>query len=535
MADAGPRTGEPPEGWYPDPQDPEMLRRWDGSAWTDQRMPSTRARRRIRAGEDAAPEVAGDGGHVTVPQEELARLEAEVARLREERDAELERRRNELAELQSAAERDAGRRAEEIAGRERAAVQAVDQRRTELEALALEEEEVLRRTEQHRVELAAAEEAARRETEERAAAVAEAERVLTERQRRLAAEEEHAVRAAEQRLSELTGAEEGDRRRRAELDEEIDRRRAEIAVLEEAARAEVEAAHADAEQTRAQLAAEIERRRAEIAEQEERARAEEEQRRARLAADEAASAELLARTRSEREALERQVAQARADLVDLGERAAAEELGLYDYRHPAEDTDGFDDRLLALRQEIVRTALAGEAVSVVRQGKRGRGKAVPAEDDVAQLCLRAYNAEAENALRVVVSGGVDGALTRLLRARGAVARHGASGGVSISEQYHDLRVKEIELAEEARVHAVRARARAAQEQRPAAPSTYPAEYRPSSSTPPAGGTYRPGESYEGPVVGWTAPTDPGPAQQPFPGSAPQDRPGAAWPPQHGDD
>lgn len=33
------RSSTPPPGWYPDPDRPAMQRYWDGSAWTEQRMP----------------------------------------------------------------------------------------------------------------------------------------------------------------------------------------------------------------------------------------------------------------------------------------------------------------------------------------------------------------------------------------------------------------------------------------------------------------------------------------------------------------
>jgi hypothetical protein len=45
MSDAPP----PPAGWFTDPEDPTLLRYWDGSAWTDQRV----------ASQTATPAVAG--------------------------------------------------------------------------------------------------------------------------------------------------------------------------------------------------------------------------------------------------------------------------------------------------------------------------------------------------------------------------------------------------------------------------------------------------------------------------------------------
>src|SRR5665648_302584 len=38
--------GAPRSGWYPDPEDANFLRKWNGRTWTDRRLPANRARRR---------------------------------------------------------------------------------------------------------------------------------------------------------------------------------------------------------------------------------------------------------------------------------------------------------------------------------------------------------------------------------------------------------------------------------------------------------------------------------------------------------
>jgi hypothetical protein len=50
-------TPTPPAGWFPDPEEPNLIRYWDGSAWTDQRM----------ARQPAATPVAVDGRPIAVP------------------------------------------------------------------------------------------------------------------------------------------------------------------------------------------------------------------------------------------------------------------------------------------------------------------------------------------------------------------------------------------------------------------------------------------------------------------------------------
>jgi len=66
-------------------------------------------------------------------------------------------------------------------------------------------------------------------------------------------------------------------------------------------------------------------------------------------------------------------------------------------------------------------------------------------DDLAKLMLRAYNAEADNAIRTLRAGNVVTAMKRLDASRRAIAKLGRLMEMHISEEFHDLRVREIEL------------------------------------------------------------------------------------------
>lgn len=65
--------------------------------------------------------------------------------------------------------------------------------------------------------------------------------------------------------------------------------------------------------------------------------------------------------------------------------------------------------------------------------------------DLAKLMLRAYNAEADNALRALRAGNVAAAKRRLASSREAIARYGSLMQMEISDAYHSLRIEEIEL------------------------------------------------------------------------------------------
>ncbi len=67
-------------------------------------------------------------------------------------------------------------------------------------------------------------------------------------------------------------------------------------------------------------------------------------------------------------------------------------------------------------------------------------------NDLARLMLRAYNAEAENVTRSLRVGNVVTAKRRLEAARDAIAKLGKMMEMHISDEYHALRIEEIELA-----------------------------------------------------------------------------------------
>jgi hypothetical protein len=53
------RTETPAPGWYPDPDDNDGIRYWNGSAWTDERRPRPGWTRRGDAGQAGEPTVSG--------------------------------------------------------------------------------------------------------------------------------------------------------------------------------------------------------------------------------------------------------------------------------------------------------------------------------------------------------------------------------------------------------------------------------------------------------------------------------------------
>ncbi|WP_369375394.1 DUF4041 domain-containing protein [Streptomyces sp. cg36] len=140
-------------------------------------------------------------------------------------------------------------------------------------------------------------------------------------------------------------------------------------------------------------------------------------------------------------------AQGGADLIDLSDQRALQDVGIYRYHHPLETAAAYKDRLHSLEgkiDEVVKSSRAILAADMFTfDGSLARGRKLVS--DLSKLMLRAYNAEADNCVRSLRSGNVRTALKRLESAVTAIERLGAIMEMRINPEYHALRVTELEL------------------------------------------------------------------------------------------
>ncbi|MFD6817721.1 DUF4041 domain-containing protein [Microbacterium sp. NPDC059771] len=154
----------------------------------------------------------------------------------------------------------------------------------------------------------------------------------------------------------------------------------------------------------------------------------------------AAAAELASR--------QAEIASTEASLLDLRGAVEVQELGLYDYEHPAEDSVALATQLEALRADIktaVRTGRATQATSNFTFNN-STAKGAKFVRDMSKLMLRSYNAEAENCVKAVRAGNLATAQKRLTTAQEQIARLGTMIDLSITSYFHQLRLRELELA-----------------------------------------------------------------------------------------
>jgi hypothetical protein len=135
------------------------------------------------------------------------------------------------------------------------------------------------------------------------------------------------------------------------------------------------------------------------------------------------------------------------DYVILDDDRVLQSVGIYRYHHPLESAAAFKERLDELSARIAETVKAGKAIVASNMftydNSLAKGRKMVA--DLSKLMLRAYNAEADNSIRSLRLGNVVTAKKRLDASRESIAKLGSMMEMRISDEFHTLRIEEIEL------------------------------------------------------------------------------------------
>lgn len=152
--------------------------------------------------------------------------------------------------------------------------------------------------------------------------------------------------------------------------------------------------------------------------------------------------------RAESASLRAELTRLAAELIDPRHAVSLQELGLYDFEHPAEESTSLANELSALRVEIKQMVAAGTATvasdNITFSNSAAKGRRFV--KDMSKTMLSAYNAEAENCIKSVKAGGLTTARARLERVADRVARNGVMIDLHIAPRYHKLRLDELTLA-----------------------------------------------------------------------------------------
>lgn len=170
-------------------------------------------------------------------------------------------------------------------------------------------------------------------------------------------------------------------------------------------------------------------------------------------------------------------ASATSDVVVLDDERILQEVGIYRYHHPLENAAAYRDRLDELSARIANLVKASGAIekSNTFTFDNSLAKGQRMVNDLSKLMLRAYNAEVDNSLRSLRVGNVITAKRRIEKSRAAIKKLGALMQMHISDDFHALRIEEIELTadylmkkKEEREAAIEERARLREERKVAA-------------------------------------------------------------------
>lgn len=158
-------------------------------------------------------------------------------------------------------------------------------------------------------------------------------------------------------------------------------------------------------------------------------------------------ARTLAATRKETLEAQAELSQLQAQVIVVRDELVLQEVGIYDYRHPLDSALAYKGRLAAIRDEIKTAARTGDAV-VGQEGWTVNGSAAEGRRmyrDLSKLMLRAYNNEADTAVRSMKPYQVASSVARLEKARDVISKLGTFMGLHVTPGYHRLRVTELEL------------------------------------------------------------------------------------------
>ena len=135
------------------------------------------------------------------------------------------------------------------------------------------------------------------------------------------------------------------------------------------------------------------------------------------------------------------------NVIILDDERVLQNVGIYRYHHPLENAPAYRERLDAISMRIAEMVKAGSAIEKSNMftfdGSLAKGRAMTS--DLAKLMLRAYNAEAENVTRTLRAGNSVIAIKRLDAARTAIAKLGKMMEMRIGDEFHAVRIEEIEL------------------------------------------------------------------------------------------
>ena len=133
--------------------------------------------------------------------------------------------------------------------------------------------------------------------------------------------------------------------------------------------------------------------------------------------------------------------------VVLSDDQILQSVGIYRYHHPLEHAAQYKERLDAIGDQVTQMVKEGRAIerSEMFTFDNSLSKGRKMTDDLSKLMLRAYNAEVDISMRSLRAGNVVTAKKRVESSRANIAKLGRMMEMRISDEFHALRIEEVEL------------------------------------------------------------------------------------------
>ena len=143
--------------------------------------------------------------------------------------------------------------------------------------------------------------------------------------------------------------------------------------------------------------------------------------------------------------LETEVKNLQLQLIGAQDQQTLQEVGIYNYQHPLDTSIEYKETLDKLKEDIKKFVKNGAAVTAITawtvNGSQAEGKKMV--NEVSKLMLRAYVAEADNCIRTLKPSSRESMIERLTKTKTVIAKLGRSMQIQISDQFHELKIKEI--------------------------------------------------------------------------------------------
>jgi len=143
-----------------------------------------------------------------------------------------------------------------------------------------------------------------------------------------------------------------------------------------------------------------------------------------------------------------QLAQLKQQVVTTQDTLILQEVGVYDYTHPLDDSVAYKAELAKIKDEVramVRKGGGAVTGSTIMTMNGSQAQGTKMVNEFSKLLLRAYNNEADNLVRGMRPYKLDTSKDRLTTARATIEKLGQSMDIQISAKYHRLRIREMEL------------------------------------------------------------------------------------------